>query len=456
MNSTRSGRWKIALGCFVVLGIAIRINNAFAYPINLGFDAPENWRYIHALMHSWELPDPASDWSTAHPPLFYYTGAALGRLLGPHEADFAVVAIRLFDTFMGLVAIALCFGLVRRVDPTNPRRAFLAATVLLFLPAALYMSAMLNEEILASSLVTFVAVGAALAMNRPSPTEGKGALRCALALGVGGGLALLTKASGILVVLAAAAAGLLAGWRRRSLRPALLWSGVLLAAALVVGGWFYGRNWLHWGYFYPQDLPVHEVMFTMPPGERSVGDYLYVPLATWTDPQLVHPDLLRSVWGSTYVSVWFDGHRHYLARESPAVTRAGTFILLLALLPTAAFFVGLWRGARRAIASPISPDTPLLFLTGLTFAGYVAFTAGNPWFAAVKGSYLLGLAAPFSFYASEVLADWTRGRNTRSVVVWAILASLFLAIVVVFTYGPVYWNWAGRGIEWTRIPSTMP
>ena len=446
----------VALGLFVVLGIAIRINNAFAYPINLGFDAPENWRYIHTLMHSWALPDPASDWSTAHPPLFYYMGAALGRLFDQHEVDFAVVAIRLLDTFLGLIAIALCVLLVRRVDSGNPRRAFLAATLLLFLPAGLYMSAMLNEEILASSLVTFVAVGAALAMKRRSPTEGTGALRQALGLGAVGGLALLAKASGILVVLAAAAAGLVAGWRRRSLRPALLWSCVLTAMALVVGGWFYARNWTHWGYLYPQDLPVHEVMFTMPPGERTVGDYLYVPLATWTDPQLVHPDLLRSVWGSTYVTVWFDGHRHYLARESPAVTHAGTFILLLALLPTAAFFVGLWRGARRAITEPVSPDTPLLLLTGFTFAGYVAFTVGNPWFAAVKGSYLLGLAAPFSFYTSEVLAGWTRGRNTRSVIVWAILILLFLAIVVVFTYGPVYWNWAGRGIEWTRIPSNMP
>ena len=64
-----------------------------------------------------------------------------------------------------------------------------------------------------------------------------------------------------------------------------------------------------------------------------------------------------------------------------------------ALLPTWAFAVGLWRGARRAWADPVGPDTPLLLLTALTLAGYVAFTFGNPWFAAVKASYLLGLKA---------------------------------------------------------------
>ena len=446
----------IAFGLLVVLGVGMRVNNAVQYPVNLGFDAPENWRYIHQLMHSWELPSPESDWATAHPPFFYYASAGLGQLVGEHEADPAVILIRLLGSAIGLVAIALCVLLVVRIDPQVPRRAWLAAALLLLLPVQLYMSAMLNEEIWAAALVSIVAVGAALEMHRRTPTEGPGALVRALGLGFAGGLALLTKASGILVIAAAAGAALIAGWKRGTLRPALAWAAALLAVALLVGGWFYARNFVSWGYLYPQDLAVHEVMFTMPPGERGFGDYLFVPLSTWTDPQLVNPDLLRSVWGSTYVTFWFDGHRHYLARESPSVTYAGTLILFLALLPTAAFFVGLLRGARRAFSRPASADTPLLLLTALTVVGYLVFTAANPWFAAVKASYLLGLAAPFSFYTSEVLSDWTRGRNTRSTLVWCILLLLFLAIVVVFTYGPVYWNWAGRGIEWTRIPSSMP
>ncbi len=47
-------------------------------------------------------------------------------------------------------------------------------------------------------------------------------------------------------------------------------------------------------------------------------------------------------------------------------------------------------------------------LVALTLAGYVVFTWNNPWFATVKASYLLGISIPFAYFASDVLADWTR------------------------------------------------
>ena len=80
----------LGIGIFAA-GVAIRINNAFQYPINLGFDALENWRYIHSLIHSWALPAPDADWATSHAPLFYYESAAVGRLThrdpsGIHES----------------------------------------------------------------------------------------------------------------------------------------------------------------------------------------------------------------------------------------------------------------------------------------------------------------------------------------------------------------------------------
>ncbi|MFP8873120.1 MAG: hypothetical protein VCB42_01000, partial [Myxococcota bacterium] len=93
----------------------------------------------------------------------------------------------------------------------------------------------------------------------------------------------------------------------------------------------------------------------------------------------------------------------------------------------------------------------LLLLCGITVIGYIVFTWGNPWFASVKASYLLGLSVPFAYYTSEVLADWTRGSGLRSGLACGTLAALLIAVLVVFTYGPVYWNWAGRGIEW--VPS---
>ena len=36
---------------------------------------------------------------------------------------------------------------------------------------------------------------------------------------------------------------------------------------------------------------------------------------------LLNADLLHSVWGSTFATVWFDGHRYFLPVESAAVRR---------------------------------------------------------------------------------------------------------------------------------------
>ena len=456
MSFSRPGAWALAGLLILAAGVLIRVSNAFNYPINLGFDAPENWRYIHSLMHDWSLPAPGEDWSTSHPPLFYYFGAILGRLTDSHTADPAAITIRLTSSAIGLLPVCLSFWLVRRVAPEDGRRAWLAAALLLFLPVQIYMSAMLNEEIIASALISIVIVGTCFEWMRASENNRGGMGWRALGLGIAGGLAILTKLSGVLVLAAAAGTALLAGFRGHQMRRALGWSTVLIATAALVGGWYYARNLANWGYLYPQDLQVHEVMFTMPPGDRTAIDYVQIPLSTWTDPQLVNPDLLHSVWGGTYVTWWFDGHRHFLARESPSVSTAGTVILLLALFPSVAFGVGLVRGIRRAAAQAFGPDLPLLLLCGITVVGYIVFTWGNPWFASVKASYLLGLSVPFAYYTSEVLADWTRGSGLRGRLACGTLAALLIAILVVFTYGPVYWNWAGRGIEWIPTSAEAP
>ena len=233
-------------------GLAIRTSNAFRYPIVYGFDSPENWSYIERLTGSWTLPAPDADWSTAHPPLFYYACAALCRALGLPEQEDAVILIRLISSILGLFAVGLAVGLVRRADPENPGRALLAGALLLFLPAHIYMSAMLHEEILVSSLISLVAV--AVACECMSPERPRRELRRAAGWGVAAGLALLTKLTGLLVVLAAAGAYAVDGWRRRDWALAAGRAGIFLGVALLVGGWYYARNRVEYGYFYPHHL----------------------------------------------------------------------------------------------------------------------------------------------------------------------------------------------------------
>ena len=124
---------------------------------------------------------------------------------------------------------------------------------------------------------------------------------------------------------------------------------------------------------------------------------------------------------------------------------------MLALLPTVAFVHGLVQGIRRALADPVCPDTPLLLLVLFSLMGYVFFTWGNPWFATVKGAYLLGLSVPFAYYASEALASWSRVGGSRGNLVLVLSGVFAVASGVVFTIGLVFTKTDGPGLIWQNV-----
>jgi hypothetical protein len=421
--------------------VAIRVQNAWRYPADWGFDASFNWRYIYRLTQEWTLPPPHAGWSTSDPPLYFYAAAAVWRGLAALSArDAVVVVLPLLSALLGLGVVALAVALVRRAAPPDPLRAALAGLLLLYLPAHLHMSVMVNEEMLSALLGSAAVFG--LALREPGAPQP----RSAAGVGLASGLALLTKLSGALTV---ASAALTYAWDARApavRTRALACCATLLGVALVVGGWFPARSLLATGSAQPVGLPAHLRMLELPPGTRSLGDYLRVPLATFHDPQLLHPDLLRSVWGSTYATVWFDGHRYFLPRESRGVRWLGSATLVLALLPTAAFCAGLARGAVRVRRGTGAPDLPLLLLTGITLAGYAFYTWRNPWFVVLKGTSLLGLSLPFAYYASETLAGWLRGR-LRAAVAAALLA-LAVCVAASCTFGLVFTKTEVSGLPW--------
>ena len=126
-------------------------------------------------------------------------------------------------------------------------------------------------------------------------------------------------------------------------------------------------------------------------------------------------------------------------------------ILLLGLVPSVAFVVGLGRGVRRLFQKVPGPDLVLILLVVATLAGYVLFTWRNPWFAVLKGSFLLGLSVPYSYYASEILADWTRGRSLRSFAVSVCLGLLAVLVMITFSYGLAFEKHEMPGIRWTPV-----
>jgi hypothetical protein len=415
-------------------GVALwtRLHNARHYPADWGFDASYNWQYIIAMSRRFALPPPDAGWSTGDPPLYFAIASLLVRL-----APQRLILVLWLNVALGLAVAALAFWMVRRVHPQDTARAWLAAGLVLFLPAHVHMSAMVNEEMLAAAFTSAAMLAVATpARRRESAREG---LLRAVATGAAAGLAWLSKLTGLLALLAGLGAYALDALRDRAPRRAGARMLAATLAACLLGGWFYARNRIVYGYFQPFALPAHQQMFELPPGERGWLDYLRFPLSTFTDPQLLNPDLLQSVWGSTYAALWYDAHGSFLPSDETAVRRLGTLTLLLALLPSLAFAAGVVRGVRRSRAGG-AVDPPLLLLIAATLAGYAVYAWQNPWYVVLKGTTLLGLCVPFAYYASEVLVDWARRGPRRA---WAIGACLF-ALAVCVTVSGTFGVWFER------------
>lgn len=438
----------LAVTALLALGALQRTWNVLEYPVFMGFDAKGNWQYIELLMQRWALPSPEDGWSTAHPPLFYAIGAALGALQDSPDEESVGRPTVLLCAALGLAAVAASAWLVHRLSRGNGRRVVLAAALLVFLPVHISMSAMLSEELLTSALVSLAVVGLSVELTRPE--DQRRTLWRPLGLGAIAGMALLTKLSAVMAILAGTLALLAEGSSRtpsRAVRTAL----VFASSASVIGGWFYLRNLLMHGYLYPHGLGVHAVMLDMPPGGRGVLDYVSFPLAAFSAAQAADPPLLHSIWASTYASIWFDPHRHFLPRHADGLEIAARVILVTALLPTAAFVVGVVRGARRAWREHSGVDRVLVALVALTLGGYIAFTWRNPWFVTAKGSFLLGLATPFAVYASEVLDGWLSAGPRSKLVLGSMLALLFATSTATFTYQGFFEKWEPPGPAWRSV-----
>jgi len=438
----------LAVAALLALGSVHRVWNLLQYPVFMGFDAPGNWAYIEMLMPRWELPSPEAGWATAHPPLFYAIAAAIGMLQDSPDAESVGRPTVLLCAALGLAAVAATAWLVHELSRGNGRRVVLATALLVFLPVHISMSAMLSEELLTSALVSFAVVGLVVETTRPE--DQRATLWRPAALGVVAGLALLTKLSAAMAIAAGTLALLTEGPSRtypRAARSAFAFAG----AAVLIGGWFYLRNLVMYGYLYPHGLPVHAVMFDMPPGSRGLVDYLSFPLAAFSAAQAPDPSLVHSVWGTTYASIWLDPHRHFLPRSAPGLEFAARVILVTAVIPTAAFVIGVIRGARRALKRQSGADRILVALVVLMLGGYIAFTWRNPWFPTAKGSFLLGLATPFAVYASEVLDDWLSAGRRRAVVLGLLLVLLFGASLATFTYQGVFAKRDLPGTNWQSI-----
>jgi 4-amino-4-deoxy-L-arabinose transferase-like glycosyltransferase len=442
-------RWpEIAL---VLLGCSLRAALGASYEVRLGYDF-----YHHALTVAWwvqhfQLPPIEISRTAYHPPLYYLLAGGLGRA-GLGFVGLGLCSLALGCLRLGLLAVALVLYLPQQ---RLPRLSALALAAVL--PASVHMDIMMTNEPLTATLATLALVLFPLAFAESSRTR----WRASVGLGIVLGLALLTKVSSFVIVVALVAAvgltfvrerGLSVRTRLRRLAPPV----AALAIALVCSGWYFARCKAVYGklvingYDNPnvrgELIHNNEPLWSRRPASYFFGWNLDIYRFPFY-PSAALPDarFFPQVIASTFADYYNYGLAPYPPFGTPAlkanlrplrpavVTPAavsvacGTFIALLTFVAFVGAVVWCWR--RRAHAMLGLLLVPVLALAG---QAYFAASIANDAEGLVKGSYLQLAAAPlFALFGLAVSWAWQR-RALRAVAVLALVAVAGVAEYVVF------------------------
>jgi hypothetical protein len=397
-----SARWALRAGwcSAVAAAVGVRLWNALAGPLLWGYDAWGHVAYALFLDLYRAVPWADQGWSYFHPPFHYLFGWGLAQA---RSGEVVARGLPLVASAASLGTAGLAAWAVRAAAPERPGLALVGFAAVACLPVHLFLSSMPGNE-LTEALLTAASLAALIANERRArPTLAGAAL-----VGVLGGLALLTKFSGLLPLLAACVslalrAGLRGAWCAPP-REAGARAAVVALVGLGISAPFYARNLAAFGtpFQLSRDFPlVAEVEREQPPGRRRLLDYLRLPPAALLEPNPLSPRLLGSVWGSVYLNVWADTHRESdVARALEAEReerRSTTAMALAGLVPTGLALAGgalaardATRGRRREVYLPLGVQA------ALSLAAFVAFSWQVPLWSALKASYLLGLSLPFA------------------------------------------------------------
>ncbi len=312
----------VLLALFLLLGTTYGI----MIPPFENLDEVEHFGVVRYVADTGRLPvhgDPSEKayhyrQEASQPPLYYLLSAALVQLLGlraddaefwrfnpriacgpnapnfyenravfyhnPHREGFpwqgtllTLHVLRVWSTLLQAITIAGTYALTRRMFPRSPWAAPLATATVAFNPQFLFVASGINNDNLVTPLATLVLFGLVGVMQRGLSWHRS------LGIGVGVALAGLSKLSGWLLAPLAGLVllGVALRSRHRWFLSALTHIGLIALPAVLLGGWWFWRNWLL--YSDPTALaPMLELV-----GLRGS------PIYPWNEFGLV----FRSFWG---------------------------------------------------------------------------------------------------------------------------------------------------------------
>ncbi len=323
----------------------------------------------------------------------------------------ALHLVRFFSVFLGVVTL---FAIFRTLCLLRARREALLGTALVaFIPQFIFISGSASNDNAITAAAALLLWRLVLLLRATSTTATPQA-RDFLVIGFLLGVALLSKLTGLALLPLVALTLVLVAWRARSWRVLLRGGTLVGASALLVAGWWYGRNvWLYGDWL---ALNVWESNVEARPAIGGpltlVGELRGLEFSFWG---------LFGWFNLPYPAWVYTGFRlleglvvgGLLARALGAVRRrglspkglgwrgwAGIVLLgwLLLVLAAWASFMRITFAAQGRLFFPALPTVALLMLRGLS--AWRVRPGGAPWLGIAAVVALLGLSVATPWWIS--------------------------------------------------------
>jgi len=321
-----------------------------------------------------------------------------------HGTVLAAHLVRFLSILMGAGTIWCTYAIAHRLFPQPSWLAPAAAALNAFNPQFIFISASINNDVLATLLAAL-----SLWLLVCIVQDGPAVWRLGV-LGVVLGLAALTKLNGLVLVPLTALVRIVLAWRRGSKWAVIPWGAWLSVVALATGGWWYLRNWL----LYRDPLGL-QLMFAVLPARTQ--------RPTFAELLRLFDGVVKSFWG---VFGWFN------VVMEPGVYTAFEVGMTLAMLGVAWFF--LMRLIRRQWKE--LPQVGVLIVWSVAF---VVALVGWSQARYPQGRLLFPAMPAIATLLAFGFAQWLPARYARWFISVMVTVLVIFAAVVPYRYiAPAY------------------
>lgn len=399
----------------VALWIILFWNNAACMPYRTGFDSQAHIHYIQYVQEHRALPPPGEGSETFQPPLYYVLSAVALSLFGLSTADGSgILVLRSFTMLLGIAHFTLVFLTLRLLFPNQAGRQLVGLLLASFLPMQIYMSHHVTNETLAATLSTAAVYFGVRLLQTDSPS-----LSQYMTLGLSMGLAMLSKATGVLLLpLLSVAIATKFALQRSPVTASLRNLGLMLGICFASCGWHYIRLGLQSGT--PFLGMAGSFAWWQDPGYHMAADYIRVGRS------LVSPLFsgLAGVADGIYSTLWGDGlcsGVSELNARPPWNYELMVSGYLLALVPTFMVVTGAAVAIWRFVGKPSPGWLLLLGLAGAVALALFLMTLDVASYAQIKAFYGLSALIPFCCLGAIGWDALTRNRKAFQFVFGTVL-----------------------------------